>query len=134
MLTRCLSCYAHFPANDRVEHLPSGRRFAFDPHRGRLWLLCDACSGWTLVPIEERWEGVESLERLVHDHGRLLTQTANIALYDARGIRVVLDAVFNHCSNLHPFFLDVKAKGKDSPYWNWFFIKQWPIWLLGCRL
>lgn len=45
----------------------------------------------------------------------------------ARGIRVILDAVFNHCSNLHPYFLDVKAKGKDSPYWNWFFIKQWPI-------
>jgi glycosidase len=45
----------------------------------------------------------------------------------ARGIRVILDAVFNHCSNLHPFFLDVKKRGKESPYWNWFFIKQWPI-------
>jgi cyclomaltodextrinase len=44
-----------------------------------------------------------------------------------RGIRVILDAVFNHCSNLHPFFLDVKQKGRQSPYWNWFFIKKWPI-------
>ncbi len=45
----------------------------------------------------------------------------------ARGIRVILDAVFNHCSNLHPFFLDVKQKGRRSRYWNWFFIKKWPI-------
>jgi glycosidase len=45
----------------------------------------------------------------------------------ARDIRVILDAVFNHCSNLHPFFLDVKEKGRASRYWNWFFIKKWPI-------
>jgi len=44
-----------------------------------------------------------------------------------RGIRVVLDAVFNHCSSLHPYFLDVKQKGRESRYWNWFFIKKWPI-------
>jgi glycosidase len=45
----------------------------------------------------------------------------------ARGIRVVLDAVFNHCSNRHPYFLDVRAKGERSRYWDWFHIKQWPI-------
>ena len=45
----------------------------------------------------------------------------------ARGIRVILDAVFNHCSNLHPFFLDVKKNGRRSRYWNWFFVKKWPI-------
>jgi len=45
----------------------------------------------------------------------------------ARGVRVILDAVFNHCSNLHPFFLDVKQKGRKSRYWDWFHIKKWPI-------
>ena len=45
----------------------------------------------------------------------------------AHGIRVILDAVFNQCSNLHPFFLDVKKNGRRSRYWNWFFIKKWPI-------
>jgi cyclomaltodextrinase len=44
-----------------------------------------------------------------------------------RGIRVVLDAVFNHCSSQHPFFLDVKENGRASRYWNWFHIKKWPI-------
>ena len=44
-----------------------------------------------------------------------------------RGIRIILDAVFNHCSHLHPYFLDVKERGKKSRYWDWFFIKKWPI-------
>lgn len=45
----------------------------------------------------------------------------------SRGIRVILDAVFNHCSDLHPFFVDVRKNGKESPYWDWFHIKKWPI-------
>jgi len=41
------------------------------------------------------------------------------ALHD-RGIRIVLDGVFNHCSDRHPFFLDVIEKGPASRYWDWF--------------
>lgn len=37
-----------------------------------------------------------------------------------RGIRVMLDGVFNHCSNRHPFFRDAVKRGKDSPYYDWF--------------
>ena len=40
----------------------------------------------------------------------------------AMGIRVVLDAVFNHCSKNTVQFQDVIAKGKKSPYFNWFII------------
>ena len=43
------------------------------------------------------------------------------------GIRIILDAVFNHCSHVHPFFQDVKEHGKRSRYWDWFTIKKWPI-------
>lgn len=39
-----------------------------------------------------------------------------------RGIRIVLDGVFNHCSNLLPQFQDVVLKGKKSRYFNWFII------------
>ncbi|MFO8034695.1 MAG: glycoside hydrolase family 13 protein [Candidatus Bipolaricaulota bacterium] len=38
----------------------------------------------------------------------------------ARGMRIVLDGVFNHCGLEHPFFQDVVAKGRASPYWDWF--------------
>lgn len=44
-----------------------------------------------------------------------------------RGLRVILDGVFNHCSVEHPFFLDVKRKGRESRYWNWFQVRRWPI-------
>lgn len=39
------------------------------------------------------------------------------------GIRVVLDAVFNHCSNKNPLFLDVVSKGTKSKYFDWFSIR-----------
>ncbi len=37
-----------------------------------------------------------------------------------RGIRVMLDGVFNHCSCKHPFFLDARKNGEKSPYYDWF--------------
>ena len=39
-----------------------------------------------------------------------------------RGMRVLLDGVFNHCSWDWPPFRDCMEKGKVSPYWDWFFI------------
>jgi len=41
------------------------------------------------------------------------------ALHD-RGIRIILDGVFNHCSDRHPFFRDAAEKGPASEYWDWF--------------
>lgn len=41
----------------------------------------------------------------------------------ANGIRVVLDGVFNHCSDRHPFFLDVIEKADASAYWDWYTIR-----------
>lgn len=40
-----------------------------------------------------------------------------------RGIRVVLDAVFNHCSENLAQFQDVVRKGRQSPYYDWFLIR-----------
>jgi len=37
-----------------------------------------------------------------------------------RGMRIVLDGVFNHCGDAHPFFLDAERNGPESPYWTWF--------------
>lgn len=39
-----------------------------------------------------------------------------------RGFKVMLDAVFNHVGITHPFFLDVLKHGKDSPYYDAFYI------------
>lgn len=44
-----------------------------------------------------------------------------------RGIRVVLDAVFNHCGNGHAAFQDVVEKEAASEYVNWFSIEGFPV-------
>lgn len=40
------------------------------------------------------------------------------------GIKVMLDAVFNHCGFMHPFFQDVIKYKKKSKYWNCFYIQD----------
>lgn len=42
----------------------------------------------------------------------------------ARGIRVMLDGVFNHLSWEHPFFADAKKHGTRSAYYQWFFFSE----------
>ncbi|MEK5643793.1 alpha-glycosidase [Paenibacillus rhizosphaerae] len=44
----------------------------------------------------------------------------------SKGIRVMLDAVFNHCSELFPPFQDVLKHGEKSKYADWFHINQFP--------
>ena len=45
----------------------------------------------------------------------------------SRGIKVMLDAVFNHCGYKMAQFQDVLEKGEASPYRDWFFIKSFPV-------
>ena len=89
MYTRCLVCSSPFEANEQLEHVPHGRRLAYDPGRGRLWAVCRACRRWSLMPIEERWEALEELEKLTTDKAHLLSQTDNIALLRAGPMEVV---------------------------------------------
>lgn len=44
-----------------------------------------------------------------------------------RGIRVLLDGVFNHSGVNFEQFLDVRKNGEKSRYKNWFFINRYPV-------
>lgn len=44
-----------------------------------------------------------------------------------KGIKIVLDAVFNHCSILFAPFQDVIEKGEESKYKDWFYIDSFPV-------
>jgi hypothetical protein len=89
LYTRCLICATPFEENEALEHLPKGKRVAYDPDRGRLWIICRGCRRWSLVPLEARWEALEELEKLVRDRSRLLSQTDNIALLRAGPLEIV---------------------------------------------
>jgi len=64
MYSACLYCNARFAANEVVEQFAIGRRLAFDSARGRLWVVCEKCGRWNLSPLDERWEAIDSCERL----------------------------------------------------------------------
>ena len=45
----------------------------------------------------------------------------------ARGIRVVLDGVFNHASRGFFQFHDILENGPESAYLDWFHVEEWPL-------
>lgn len=79
MFRTCIFCRSDLGSNEAVEEFPVGRRLAFDPARGRLWVVCRACERWNLSPLEERWEAVERMEQLFRDT-RLRVSTEQIGL------------------------------------------------------
>jgi hypothetical protein len=89
LFTRCLVCHTPFPTNEELGHYSNGTRIAYDPARGRLWSVCRSCKRWSLAPIEERWEALEEIEKLVTDRAKLLSQTDNIALLRAGQLDIV---------------------------------------------
>ena len=64
MYSTCLFCHADLGRNTLIEAFPVGRRLAFDGGRGRLWVVCRKCERWNLTPLDERWEAIETAERL----------------------------------------------------------------------
>ena len=59
--------------------------------------------------VDARFGGNEAL--------RALVKAAHAA-----GIRVMLDGVFNHCSNENAIFQDVIRRGRRSLYYGWFYV------------
>lgn len=64
--------------------------------------------------IEESFGGKEMLAELVHRAHE-------------KGIRIILDAVFNHCSVQNDLFQDVIKNGKNSKFSSWFYIEDFPV-------
>jgi len=64
MFATCVFCQRPLGRNETFESFPVGRRLAFDPNKGRLWVVCPHCERWNLTPLEERWEVIERAEEL----------------------------------------------------------------------
>lgn len=89
MYSTCLYCKRPLGSNEVIESFPVGRRLAFDPAKGRLWVVCRKCERWNLSPLEERWEAFEACERLFR-HTRLRASTDQIGMAKlAEGLELV---------------------------------------------
>lgn len=64
--------------------------------------------------VDAAFGGDEALHKLVAEAHR-------------RGIRLILDASFNHCFPQFFAFQDVLKNGPQSPYWNWFTVYEFPL-------
>ncbi|MDO3411353.1 glycoside hydrolase family 13 protein [Saccharibacillus sp. CPCC 101409] len=66
------------------------------------------------LQLDPHFGDIDTLKRLIEEcHGR--------------GIRVVLDAVFNHSGRTFKPFVDVKENGSDSAYADWFHVREFPV-------
>jgi glycosidase len=69
---------------------------------------------WDYFEVDPALGGTAALARLVDEaHGR--------------GMRVILDGVFNHCGDGFGPFQDVVARGSRSAYRDWFGVRAWPV-------
>lgn len=64
--------------------------------------------------IDPQFGTKEDFARLVHEAHQ-------------HGIKVMVDAVFNHCGSRFAPWLDVLEKGRKSRYADWFMVQTWPI-------
>lgn len=79
MYSTCLVCRAPLGRNDVIAIFPTGLRIAFDPVKGRLWVICPRCSQWNLSPLEERLEVLDECEERFRG-ARARFSTDNVAL------------------------------------------------------
>jgi hypothetical protein len=77
---RCLFCHSPFSDGWRFGGLPPAWRIAFDPGRGRIWVVCDSCYRWNLWPPEDQAGALSALDRVAADRGEILARTENITL------------------------------------------------------
>lgn len=71
----------------------------------------DTIDYYQIDPSFGTTEDLKELVELAHNHG----------------MYVILDAVFNHTSPKFFAFADVAEKGRESKYWDWYYIDDYPL-------
>ena len=88
-------------------------------------------SGLYLTPINEaptshKYDTTD-YKKIDPHFGSEETMKMLVAQAHERGIRVMLDGVFNHTGKDFAPWQDVRNKGPESAYWDWFMINEWPF-------
>ncbi len=90
--------------------------------------------GVTAIYLNPIFQSTANHRYHTHDYGQVdpilggnRALRALLDLAHARGVRVVLDGVFNHASRGFFQFNHLLENGPDSPYRDWFTVEQWPL-------
>ncbi len=77
-------------------------------------------------PINHRYETSDYLrvDRYLGTNDEFAAMTRQLK---SSGIRVVLDGVFNHSAVDFPPFKDLREKGAESEFKDWFYVKSFPV-------
>lgn len=78
------------------------------------------------APSNHKYDTVDYLKVDPH-FGDLATLKRLVQTCHERGIRVMLDAVFNHAGFHFQPFQDVLARGHESPFVDWFHVRSFPL-------
>lgn len=88
-------------------------------------------TGIYLTPINESPSthkyDTRDYEKIDSHFGNATTMKNFVRKAHERGIRVMLDCVFNHTGEEFAPWIDVKKNGQNSKYFNWFIINEWPF-------
>lgn len=88
-------------------------------------------SGIYLTPILKSWsnhkyntDDYEMIDPCFGDE-EIFKETVELA--HKNGIKVMVDAVFNHSGSDHPFWQDVVKNGEKSKYKDWYMVNKFPV-------
>ncbi len=88
-------------------------------------------TGIYLTPINESPSNhkydTTDYEKIDPHFGNELLMKTLVQSAHSKGIRIMLDAVFNHSGFYFKPWQDVLEKGPQSEYYDWFMINQWPL-------
>ena len=79
MFTTCGFCAGSLGGDGGASGLGVGRRFAYDAHRSRAWVICQRCARWNLTPFDDRETSINALENMA-SAGRVAATSEHVAL------------------------------------------------------
>ena len=118
--------------NMRWDELPKEKSFAGGDLQGIIdnldYLQSLGINGIYLTPIFKSISNhkydIEDYYKIDKQFGDEETLLKLVKIAHDKGIKIILDAVFNHISEKSPLFQDVLKNGKKSKYYDWFIFKN----------
>jgi hypothetical protein len=77
--TTCGFCAGSLGGDGGQSGLGIGRRFAYDGHRSRAWVICQRCARWNLTPFDSREASITALEAMAAA-GRVAATSEHVSL------------------------------------------------------